>query len=526
MQVLTAKGWNEFVAYHLHERQVRIAVRQWQRVHAIDDAFVAYDRSHWRKVIDYVRNIGLTATLRKIYSRMSERDRNRKCVAIGWGRVLEVGTGCSDQFRVGASVGFVAPFHPKGVDEVCLHHQLVRVLDGVPEDNTAPEANNTAAPRSLRIGEVNSSVDWQRIAAWSEWSGREIDADFLAEVFERVLPDLVQNTAALELVQLPAAARPSEAIVRRVPGADKSTKRAAIFGMGQYAKTAIAPRMGRFVDIACWHEIDPTQVGPIAKWPYDVRTSIDPSHDERYDVYFVAGFHHTHVPIALHALNIGADVVVEKPLATTQQQLDALLVALRDSKSRFFAGFHKRYNPLNDMIRQDIAPVPGTPLSYRAIVYEIPLPKNHWYCWPSSRGRIVSNGCHWIDHFLFLNDFSPPTRIESRRLGNGDVVMMIDLENGAACSLTITEQGSARLGVREIVCVTAGDRTATIIDDREYSAESSQRLLRRTKRPRHASSHRMYDEIGQRLVDGRPGDTLASIEISTRTILRAEENLQ
>jgi predicted dehydrogenase len=250
-----------------------------------------------------------------------------------------------------------------------------------------------------------------------------------------------------------------------------------------------------------------------------------PCEDENYDVYFVAGFHHTHAPIAVHGLRQGADVVVEKPLATTEDQLEQLMDAISKSKGRYFAGFHKRYNPLNALIRRDVAEVRGKPLSYHAIVHEIPLPARHWYHWPNSRGTIVSNACHWIDHFLFLNEFSQPTRIESHRLANADIVLLIDLNNGASASIVITHNGSTRLGVREIVWVTAGDRTATIIDDRLYSSESSSRFIRQTRLHRYASSQRMYDEIGQQLIKGGGGDSAVSVQVSTQAMLLAQNQL-
>ncbi len=296
--------------------------------------------------------------------------------------------------------------------------------------------------------------------------------------------------------------------------------------MGQYAKTAVVPRVSQFADIRCWHEVDPTQIGPLGDRPFDFRTSLYAEPDERYDVYFAAGYHHTHAAIAIRALEQGADVVVEKPLATTAAQLDELLKAMARSKGRLFAGFHKRYSPFNELLRNDLQISAGTAVSYRAIVFEIPLPKNHWYLWPNSRGRIVSNGCHWIDHFLFLNDFCPPTRIESRRLGNDDVVVLIDLKNGASFSLVITEHGSSRLGVREQLNITVGNCTATVQDERRYWAETSTRLLRKEKANRYAAAEQMYQSIMERIVSGVPGDSVESVEVSSRAMLEAQDQLQ
>ena len=53
--------------------------------------------------------------------------------------------------------------------------------------------------------------------------------------------------------------------------------------------------------------------------------------DERFDVHLIAGFHHTHAPLACHALDAGAHAVVEKPLATTEAQLHDFWSAMQDT---------------------------------------------------------------------------------------------------------------------------------------------------------------------------------------------------
>ena len=59
--------------------------------------------------------------------------------------------------------------------------------------------------------------------------------------------------------------------------------------------------MSPVVDIKTVHEIDPTQISmapKVRRWD----SSPFPKPDEKADVYFVASYNHTHVPITLHAL--------------------------------------------------------------------------------------------------------------------------------------------------------------------------------------------------------------------------------
>jgi predicted dehydrogenase len=367
-------------------------------------------------------------------------------------------------------------------------------------------------------------VDWAALAGWSPWSGRELDAglvDAALDACEAIMTGRLLPREATRLLLRERSLPPSMLI----PAPRPTRPRVVAFGMGQYAKVVAVPRVRRHLDLACWHEIDPTQIGRGRQGPWAVRTSGLPEPDERPDAFLLAGYHHTHAPIAVTALERGASVIVEKPIATTNEQLDALLAAMAEGPGRVFVGFHKRYNPLTAMAREDLQLGDGRAVSMRCIVYEIPLPRNHWYLWPESRGRVLGNGCHWIDYCLCLNDWARPTRIESRALRNGDVVVTMDLENGASLAMTITEHGSDRLGVREHIHLTAGRRTATIRDDHLYEAESSTGVLRRHRVPKMAAFEKMYEHFGGSIAMGVGGDSTVSVEVSGRAALEAAEGL-
>ena len=515
MHVLSETGWvDSYVPYHRHAGQIRISVRAWFRTYEIDDTFVSYRRSV-RKVYEYARAYGLVSTFRKATSRSAEKTRNEKYLAFGWGVAEDMDA--ERGIKPGDAVCFVAPFHPPCVDQVSLHGALVKLLPQRPADLDSEGFVFTG----------NLSSDdwaWQKIAGWTDWSGMPLDRSFLDRTFQKLESALFLPDISDGLLKLPVGGTEpptQKEVVAGRPG----RKRAVMFGMGQYAKVMVAPRMGRYMDIACWHEVDPTQLGVSTKHRAELRTSIHPEPDEQYDVYLVAGFHHTHTPIALVGLSQGASVLVEKPVATTSEQVDQLVECLAQSSGKLYVGYHKQYSPLNRYLERDLQITDSTPVSLRCVVYEVPLPNRHWYHWPNSRGRIISNGCHWIDYFLHLNKSCKPTRIESTRRANGDVLVLIDLENDASLTLVITEQGSARLGVRDLIHFTVGRRTAVIADQCHYVAESSERILRKTKVGRNASQNEMYHSIGRRIASDAEGDSSRSIEISARTVVEAEDRL-
>ena len=141
--------------------------------------------------------------------------------------------------------------------------------------------------------------------------------------------------------------------------------------------------------------------------------------------------------------------------------------ALVAASGRFFACFHKRYAPYNKFARKDLGVSEGDPISYFALAQEIPVPKWHWYNWPNSGTRLLSNGCHWIDHFMFLNGYRKVIKRETTLTRIGDVHVLLELENGAVFNMLLTDYGSPRLGVRDYVelrSATPQSKSKTAVD--------------------------------------------------------------
>src|SRR6201999_3269001 len=240
-----------------------------------------------------------------------------------------------------------------------------------------------------------------------------------------------------------ASACSSSPVTERAGPEQSGAPGLTVFGYGNYTKTMIIPQLGRWLPVRCVHEIDPWQIGRArdGRWAWDTSPVLRPG--EHPDVVVVAGFHHTHASVAVDVIRRGARaVIIEKPVVTTSADLDQLCNAAAAHQTPVFSAFQRRYSPFNRYLRADLRVRPGEPVSCLAVAYEVPLPPLHWYRWPNSGSAIISNGCHWIDHFLYLNDFSPARQIDAVPLGDAAVCVRIVLENGAALSLSLTHVGS------------------------------------------------------------------------------------
>jgi predicted dehydrogenase len=531
VRFLIGERWHDVLDVHRGPGEVRVQVLAWLPLMDLDDLYFERPRS-LRLVWNYAREIGVAATLRKVASRHEERFRNRTQLAVGLGALL--GGSQLDAPVPGMPVVFVAPRHASVPERVVLAQELVRQ---VPASLAA-----RLEPQTLLVVERGDAAppaaDLARLAGWTPAKGEALTEDALRRALDAACVELeAASWSRAQRFDLAGAAPARERTPARdehAPARDERAAarlRATLFGYGNYAKTALLPSIPPSIRVDAIHEVDPLQMpralgrpvngGSRPRWD----TAPTLRDDERPDVAFIAGFHHTHAALAVEVLRRGGVAVIEKPLATDEGQLDCLLGALDEPGRRVFACFHKRYSRFNALARADLGVAPGGPVSYHCIVYEVPLPARHWYRWPSSRSCIVSNGCHWLDHFLFLNDFAEVVARSLNVAPDGTVAVTVTLANGAFCTMTLTHRGSERLGVREHVELRARDVTVTIDDGSSYRAESRDRVLRRCRQNRLAVYGEMYATICERIVAGTAGDSPRSVEASSRLALALDRML-
>lgn len=438
-----------------------------------------------RVLLNYYREIGFVNTCRKMMSRLRESIRNDKYFYVGFGSIVDT---ASSYFPVHMPVLFLATNHPACAERVIIHEHFIAPL----HDHLISKIQDN----HIDIYENRDSEQWWKslphLFAWTPYSGVSLSA--LPQNLIRKMENCFLTTSVVKKINY------AKSVVSEKKECDITTtllskqKTAILFGFGNYAKTMILPNLHRDLKLISIHEIDSTQIIPLKKHiQYDSSPTL--RENESADVVIVAGYHHTHADIAATALDRHCNVIIEKPLITTRIELATLVASMKKSSARLYACFQRRYHPFNDFFYQDAKNKKGDPISYFAIVYEEYLPAYHWYRWPNSCSAVVSNGCHWIDHFLFLNDYAAVIDYSAKKTRSGDVIIHVELENEAVLSLTLSHKGSSRIGMQDYIELRTRDCTAKITNSNHYIFDNSSRIVRDIKMNKFVSYRRMYRMI-------------------------------
>ena len=110
----------------------------------------------------------------------------------------------------------------------------------------------------------------------------------------------------------------------------------------------------------------------------------------------IATPHNTHADLATRALSAGQHVWCEKPLALTEDELDMVENAWRESGGHLAVGFNRRWSPAVLAAQAALAGVTAPKL----VVYRVasgPVPDGHWYHDPRQGGRLLGEVCHFVD---------------------------------------------------------------------------------------------------------------------------------
>lgn len=185
--------------------------------------------------------------------------------------------------------------------------------------------------------------------------------------------------------------------------------------------------------------------------------------DPRVNTVVIATRHDSHSRFVSEAIAAGKHVFVEKPLAITAGQLDHVEAVWRSAPSAqrplVMVGFNRRFAPHIARMKELLGTVAG-PKTFIVTVNAGAIPADHWTQQvQAGGGRIIGEGCHFIDLMRFLAG-APIERWQVTSLGgeHGDDKASITLEfaDGSIGTLHYFANGHASFPKERIEAFCAG----------------------------------------------------------------------
>ncbi len=159
---------------------------------------------------------------------------------------------------------------------------------------------------------------------------------------------------------------------------------------------------------------------------------------ESVNTVVVATQHNLHAEQVVQALNAGKNVFVEKPLALSHSELDAIEAAYNNQggKCRLMVGYNRRFAPHIIRMKSLLDKV-SEPKSFIMTMNAGAIPADHWTQDSNiGGGRIIGEACHYIDLMRFLAG-SEIVEYSATCMGKADGVEVV--EDKASITLTFKD---------------------------------------------------------------------------------------
>ena len=226
--------------------------------------------------------------------------------------------------------------------------------------------------------------------------------------------------------------------------------RVGFIGCGNMGKLHMEGLRGAGVQLVSCYDAN-SDAAEAAAREFGVNAVVDDARqlfdDEGIHAIVVATHHDTHRPYAVAAMEAGKDVFVEKPLAITHADVDAIEAAVASTGRKLMCGFQIRYSPFLQKLREVI----GTPLALHGALTDPRWGDAIWANDPvRGGGNVLSQGCHLFDGVCFFAD-SEPVNVyaEGGNLQHPEipgitdsVVATIRFANGVVASIVCGDYGA------------------------------------------------------------------------------------
>ena len=326
---------------------------------------------------------------------------------------------------------------------------------------------------------------------------------------------LTSDREALGIVlEYPQAQAPCEKVVRLSSAPSVAGKPAGVviglIGAGNFAKMTLLPALkgagARLRTIVSAGGVSGVHAGNkfgFEQAATDYRQIID---DPAINLVIITTRHDLHARMTLEALQANKHVAVEKPLCLNADELESIRQEYdRDQSRQLMVGFNRRFSPHAVRMKQLLAGR-TQPLCMTCLINAGAVGDESWVHDPASGGgRIIGEGCHWIDLMLYLSG-THIVRVVTTQVGRQEsrcddkATITLNFSDGSIGTLHYFANGSKQYP-KETIDVFCDNRTLRLENFRilrgyGYSGFSKMKLFRQDKGHRD-EFRRLIDAINR-----------------------------
>jgi predicted dehydrogenase len=333
---------------------------------------------------------------------------------------------------------------------------------------------------------------------------------------------------------------------RDIPGTSKSTDhlstvRLGVLGAGNFATAVMLPALRKvpqveLVGIASASGTSAQHAAARFGFGYAASDERRILEDPQINMVAILTRHHLHARQAIAALRAGKHVFCEKPLAIRPAELEEVARALAEQAAGeerlLMVGFNRRFAPLALRLKRFVDQR-QEPLAAHYRVNAGPIPLDHWTQDPEQGGgRLIGEGCHFIDFLIFLVGEAPrQVSVQSLpgmgRYREDNLVMTFTFPDGSLGTVSYLANGDKAFP-KERVEVFCSGRAAALDDFRTLELVYKGRRETHRSPLRQDKGHRAEWEAFMRavLADEPPPIPYAQIFSGMRATFAAVEALR
>jgi predicted dehydrogenase len=230
----------------------------------------------------------------------------------------------------------------------------------------------------------------------------------------------------------------------------------AIIGAGSFAKNVHLPNLQKLRSLFNIHAIvsntgsNANETAKIFNAVYSTTDFQKVIEDPNVDALIICTRHDLHAEMTLKALSAGKHVLVEKPLALNQEELNLIKTFFTENPRGpvLLTGFNRRFSPHVELIKNILDKHPNPKIiDYRMNAGYIPL--DQWVHNNEGGGRNIGEACHIYDMLTYLTNAKViNTEAQTIQPKNGyyssqdNFTSSFSFDDGSLATLHYTSMGS------------------------------------------------------------------------------------